>query len=391
MLSIKGDTLFLSKGNFVILPIKGGSSAVNTDTFRVNAPSSGVIPMIQPTKRTSSIVPQSWIGQFFPATMTGRLYSISLKMANSNGSPFKVSFLEFGTGGSGITLATIQVTDGSKYVKNNLYSFRFEDYDIEIKSGNRYEFRIESNGATFDIGESFPPGWIISGPGYNVHPNYFDLIFAVHIKPIGSLAPGSSLEVESDGSVGIGTDNPSAKLEVKGRIKDQTGYVSPVGTIIAYGGSFGPEGWIECDGRDLKIADYPDLYAIIGQVWGADESKPGTFKAPDFRGRFLRGVDDRPRELNRDPDFESRQASAPGGSSGGRVGSVQEDDFKSHNHRPFDVPVLQNYWMNPVPDSGIIVPTRGSRSTVDNVGPTGSTGGKETRPKNAAVHYYIKY
>lgn len=47
--------------------------------------------------------------------------------------------------------------------------------------------------------------------------------------------------------------------------------------------------WEPCDGRTLQIADYPELFAVIGLTYGGDESK-GEFKVPDYRGRFLRGT-----------------------------------------------------------------------------------------------------
>jgi microcystin-dependent protein len=380
MLSIKGDTLFLSKGNFVVLPVKGGGGSATADTLKVNAPANGAVAMIQPTKKTSSLVASSWVGQTFRASMNGNLHSVGVRMSNPSGAPFKVSFYESIPDGSGIRLATVSINNGSAYLKNDLYVFSFEDQTVDIKTVGVYEIRIESNGGVFDIGTNFALGWLLTGPNYSPDLTK-DLLFAIYITPIGISVPGASLKVTSDGSVGIGTDNPTAKLEVKGRIKDQSGYLTPVGTIIAYAGPFEPEGWLFCDGREVKIADYPELFAAIDAIWGGG-SQPFTFKIPDLRGLFLRSVD---AGSGRDPDASTRTP------AGDRVGSMQGDDFKSHNHRPFDVPVLQNYWINPVPDSGIIAPTRGSKATVDNVGPTGSTGGKETRPKNAAVHYYIKY
>jgi len=81
------------------------------------------------------------------------------------------------------------------------------------------------------------------------------------------------------GNVGIGTDNPQATLHVNGRIKDQTGFIMPVGSIIAYGGSTAPEGWLLCDGLSIPIeSKYSDLKAIIGAA------------TPDLRSRFIVGA-----------------------------------------------------------------------------------------------------
>jgi len=87
------------------------------------------------------------------------------------------------------------------------------------------------------------------------------------------------LSIKKDGNVGIGTDNPSTKLHVNGRIKDQTGFIMPVGSIIAYGGSTAPEGWLLCDGLSIPIeSKYSDLKAIIGAA------------TPDLRSRFIVGA-----------------------------------------------------------------------------------------------------
>ncbi len=50
----------------------------------------------------------------------------------------------------------------------------------------------------------------------------------------------------------------------QGRIKDKTGDVMPVGSIIAYGGSTAPEGWLICDGRKVDQNKYPDLHNVVG-------------------------------------------------------------------------------------------------------------------------------
>ncbi|MBN2542541.1 tail fiber protein [bacterium] len=85
------------------------------------------------------------------------------------------------------------------------------------------------------------------------------------------------------GDVGIGEENPSAKLEVNGRIKDKTGYVMPVGTILPYGGSSAPEGWFLCNGSSTDSATYLELFNVIGYNYGGSGS---SFNLPDLRGRI---------------------------------------------------------------------------------------------------------
>ncbi len=62
----------------------------------------------------------------------------------------------------------------------------------------------------------------------------------------------------------------------------------PTGTIITYGASTAPSGWLPCDGRLLSTTAYSNLYNVIGNTYGAG---PGTFNLPDLRGYFVRGWD----------------------------------------------------------------------------------------------------
>lgn len=59
---------------------------------------------------------------------------------------------------------------------------------------------------------------------------------------------------------------------------------TPVGTIAFYPDDNIPLGWLACHGQTLLIADYPDLYAIIGTRFGA--SGETGFLLPDNRGKF---------------------------------------------------------------------------------------------------------
>jgi microcystin-dependent protein len=186
-----------------------------------------------------------------------------------------------------------------------------------------------------------------------------------------------SIFVKSDGNVGIGTTGPTATLQVNGRIKDKTGFVLPAGTIVAFGGATTPEGWLMCDGTSYLQSTYPDLYLAIGKAFGGDGS---NFNVPDFRGRFLRGVDFP--ATGRDPESGSRTFEASGGNTGNNVGSVQLDDFKSHVHTTTPTNFFNTAYAQIPGAYGA-----GSSGTQ----PTSATGGIETRPVNAYVNYIIKY
>ena len=68
---------------------------------------------------------------------------------------------------------------------------------------------------------------------------------------------------------------------------------TPVGAVVAFAGaSAGPgagpglesQGWMVCDGRMLAVEDYPQLYMVLGYLYGGAD---GQFRLPDYRGGFL--------------------------------------------------------------------------------------------------------
>lgn len=67
-------------------------------------------------------------------------------------------------------------------------------------------------------------------------------------------------------------------------IEDSLGAAMPVGSIVEYGGSSAPTGWLICDGSAISRTDYSDLFGAIGTFFGTGDGST-TFNIPDFRGR----------------------------------------------------------------------------------------------------------
>jgi microcystin-dependent protein len=57
----------------------------------------------------------------------------------------------------------------------------------------------------------------------------------------------------------------------------------PTGSIMPYGGTSAPTGWLLADGTEYLITNYPALFAVIGTLYGGNGIT--TFRVPDFRGR----------------------------------------------------------------------------------------------------------
>lgn len=64
----------------------------------------------------------------------------------------------------------------------------------------------------------------------------------------------------------------------------------PVGTILSGLYTTAPEGFLLCSGQEVAIADYFELYTVIGSLAICQSKNEGMFKVPDLQGRFLQGA-----------------------------------------------------------------------------------------------------
>jgi microcystin-dependent protein len=62
----------------------------------------------------------------------------------------------------------------------------------------------------------------------------------------------------------------------------------PSGTIMDFGGSTAPSGWLGCDGSAVSRTTYARLFGAIGTTWGTGDGST-TFNLPDFRRRVAVG------------------------------------------------------------------------------------------------------
>lgn len=67
----------------------------------------------------------------------------------------------------------------------------------------------------------------------------------------------------------------------------------PIGAIMPYAGTTAPFGFLFCDGSELQVVQYPQLYDVIGERYKGTAAYVGfnTFRLPDLRGRFPMGAD----------------------------------------------------------------------------------------------------
>lgn len=170
----------------------------------------------------------------------------------------------------------------------------------------------------------------------------------------------------------------------------------PPGTITAFAGPAEnvPEGWLVCDGQVYAQTTYPELFEAIGIAWGGSGD---VFNVPDFRGHFLRGVDD---GAGNDADAATRTNLSGDNTIGDAVGSYQTDAFQGHWHLLGDDTGEVGFTRGFVTGAGSGVPapaspnngalTRALEAVSDGVNGDPRLA-SETRPKNAYVHYIIKH
>jgi len=157
--------------------------------------------------------------------------------------------------------------------------------------------------------------------------------------------------------------------------------VMPVGSILMFPGPLVklPHGWFECNGYEYDIADYGDLFDIIGYTYGTP-SVLSKFKLPDLRGYFVRGL-----------QTSTNSSSLDYGRS---LGNIQEDLIKTHQHASTGNKSLVetggttlSQWQN----TGTPAAWAGTVNSDNLLQGNNIGGGIETRPKNIALIYCIKW
>lgn len=142
-------------------------------------------------------------------------------------------------------------------------------------------------------------------------------------------------------------------------------FTAPVGSVVAYPVDSVPDHCLECNGAVVSRALYPELFAVLGTVYGAGDGT-STFKLPDFRDQFLRGA---------------------GGSNGAAIGTAQAANVGMHGHFIRQI-LYESVGLYNNPD--IVVSPGVSNNTIAiNDVKTQSNPTGETRPANYAVKYCI--
>lgn len=100
-------------------------------------------------------------------------------------------------------------------------------------------------------------------------------------------SPNTTVGFEFD-SGSLGSGNPtSVKYGILAPNNTSVPSLTPVGSIVTYGGSTAPSGWLICDGSTKSKTDYSQLFAVLGNTFGTATAT--NFYLPDLQAKFPLG------------------------------------------------------------------------------------------------------
>ena len=143
----------------------------------------------------------------------------------------------------------------------------------------------------------------------------------------------------------------------------------PSGSVIYHAANTPPTGFLKADGSTVSRSTYSDLFAAIGETYGAGDGST-TFLVPDLRGEFMRGWDD-----------------SRGIDSGRSFGSAQADQMESHSHALTGGGNNTGGFIY----GNIVATGGGTGSTITTSSNGGTSNSSETRPRNVALLACIKF
>jgi microcystin-dependent protein len=119
---------------------------------------------------------------------------------------------------------------------------------------------------------------------------YYDNEFNVDTTQIGGRIVTNNLRLYN-GSV-VFSDGSTQETAFTNDLKIKVDAMHVVGVIQVYAGvASDPTGWFICDGRMLSQAEYPALFAVIGQMYVGTKAinQALFFCIPDMRNLYVRG------------------------------------------------------------------------------------------------------
>lgn len=102
-----------------------------------------------------------------------------------------------------------------------------------------------------------------------------------------------------------------------------TSFILPAGSLIMYGGTSVPTGWLFCDGSVVSQTTYSALFAAVGTAFDTGGEGAGNFRLPDMRRRAAVGAGG---------TGSVTLGNAVGNSGGAETVTLSITEIPSHNH-----------------------------------------------------------
>jgi microcystin-dependent protein len=297
-----------------------------------------------------------------------------------------------------------------------------------------YLFTVARSGA-----QSKPPlsvqGTLKNSDGTSVADGRFDMTFRLYTASSGGTAIWSESQANVQVRAGVysvrlGTVNPinitftenlflgttvgnGAEIVPRTRLTSspyalfafKLGNDLPAGFVMpwASGSSSAPDGWLLCDGRALKSIDYPELFAAIGTLWGNGSSGSGAgggtdFNLPDLRGEFIRGA-----EAGANAGAQQAGSTAlpavpfavSSNTAGGHFHTIRSGSvttwFATSGNDGRLLGISNGWYSGPPTNLWRYTQNFSASGAHTHTVPPLEGGDSETRPRNVAMPYYIKF
>lgn len=183
---------------------------------------------------------------------------------------------------------------------------------------------------------------------------------------VGTSSVYTTLDWRKETAIGAGSR--SALVTAVAALVQPTVAGVATGTIQYFAMASVPSGWLDCDGSAVSRTTYADLFAVIGEDYGAGDGST-TFNVPDLRGLFLRGV--------------GTHGSIPTGANALTI--PQATSLIQHTHNYFTT----NFTSGPT-GSGGLRPTSNTYTASLNPNAPVATNSVETRPPNMSMTAAIR-
>ena len=125
----------------------------------------------------------------------------------------------------------------------------------------------------------------------------------------------------------LNTAAPDAESEFVTRLGELETFVgnggneSPAGSIMAWGALTAPTNWLLCDGSVVLKADWPSLYAAIGNQYATGGETELQFRLPNLKGRVAVGRDSAQTEFD-----------TLGETGGAKTHTLTSAEIPAHSH-----------------------------------------------------------